>query len=72
MNLILIQLHKKVYIRNCSIQNSIIKKIIVEEILMNNVLITGAAGFIGSHLCEKFIQEDFEVYGIDNFVSGNI
>ena len=39
---------------------------------MNNVLITGAAGFIGSHLCEKFIREDFEVYGIDNFVSGNL
>ncbi len=39
---------------------------------MNNVLITGAAGFIGSHLCEKFIREGFEVYGIDNLISGNI
>lgn len=39
---------------------------------MNNVLITGAAGFIGSHLCEKFIREGFEVYGIDNLLTGNI
>jgi nucleoside-diphosphate-sugar epimerase len=39
---------------------------------MKNVLITGASGFIGSHLCEKFIQEGFEVYGIDNLVTGDI
>ncbi len=39
---------------------------------MNSVLITGAAGFIGSHLCERFIREGFEVYGIDNLISGNI
>lgn len=39
---------------------------------MKNVLITGASGFIGSHLCEKFIQEEFEVYGIDNLLTGNI
>jgi nucleoside-diphosphate-sugar epimerase len=39
---------------------------------MNNVLITGASGFIGSHLCEKFIQEGFEVYGLDNLLTGNI
>ena len=39
---------------------------------MKKVLITGASGFIGSHLCEKFIQERFEVYGIDNLVTGDI
>jgi nucleoside-diphosphate-sugar epimerase len=39
---------------------------------MKNVLITGASGFIGSHLCEKFIQEGFEVYGIDNLITGDI
>ena len=39
---------------------------------MKKVLITGASGFIGSHLCEKFIQERFEVYGIDNLVNGDI
>ena len=39
---------------------------------MKNVLITGASGFIGSHLSEKFIKEGFEVYGIDNLLTGNI
>lgn len=41
-------------------------------ILMDKVLITGAAGFIGSHLCEKFIDEGFEVYGMDNLITGSI
>lgn len=31
------------------------------------VLITGAAGFIGSHLCEKLVEENFEVICVDNF-----
>lgn len=35
------------------------------------VLITGAAGFIGSHLCDKFLEEGFEVIGMDNFLTGN-
>ncbi len=35
------------------------------------VLITGAAGFIGSHLCEKFLDEGFEVIGLDNFLTGS-
>lgn len=39
---------------------------------MNRVLITGAAGFLGSHLCDKFISEDFEVVGMDNFSTGNL
>src|SRR5690606_21280290 len=36
------------------------------------VLITGAAGFIGSHLCDKFILEGFEVIGMDNLITGNL
>jgi dTDP-glucose 4,6-dehydratase len=35
------------------------------------ILITGAAGFIGSHLCDRFIAEGHEVIGVDNFLTGN-
>jgi dTDP-glucose 4,6-dehydratase len=34
------------------------------------VLITGAAGFLGSHLCDKFLAEGHEVVGMDNFITG--
>ncbi len=36
------------------------------------VLITGAAGFLGSHLCDRFIKEGFEVIGMDNLITGNL
>lgn len=36
------------------------------------VLITGAAGFLGSHLCDRFIKEGFHVIGMDNLITGNI
>ncbi|MFA6093926.1 MAG: UDP-glucuronic acid decarboxylase family protein [Elusimicrobiota bacterium] len=36
------------------------------------VLITGAAGFIGSHLCEYFLANDHQVVGMDNFLTGRI
>ena len=35
------------------------------------VLVTGAAGFLGSHLCERLLDEKFDVIGIDNFYSGS-
>jgi dTDP-glucose 4,6-dehydratase len=35
------------------------------------VLITGAAGFLGSHLCDRFIAEGFSVIGMDNFITGD-
>jgi dTDP-glucose 4,6-dehydratase len=35
------------------------------------VLVTGAAGFLGSHLCDRLIIEGHQVIGIDNFVTGN-
>ena len=38
---------------------------------MKKVLITGAAGFIGSHLTDKFISEGFFVYGFDNLITGS-
>ncbi|MCZ2101815.1 MAG: SDR family oxidoreductase [Chitinophagales bacterium] len=39
---------------------------------MKRVLITGAAGFIGSHLCDRFIREGYHVIGMDNLLTGNI
>ncbi len=36
------------------------------------ILITGAAGFIGSHLCDRFIRDGFYVIGMDNLITGNI
>ncbi|MBT7624442.1 MAG: NAD-dependent epimerase/dehydratase family protein [Flavobacteriaceae bacterium] len=36
------------------------------------VLITGAAGFIGSHLCDFFISKNYKVIGIDNLLTGNL
>ncbi len=35
------------------------------------ILITGAAGFLGSHLCERLLKEGHQVIGMDNFVTGN-
>ena len=32
------------------------------------VVITGAAGFLGSHLCDRFLDDEHEVVGIDNFI----
>src|SRR5690554_2744218 len=39
---------------------------------MKRVLITGAAGFLGSHLCDRFIKEGFQVVGMDNLITGSI
>jgi dTDP-glucose 4,6-dehydratase len=36
------------------------------------VLITGAAGFLGSHLCDRFIAEGFRVVGMDNLITGDL
>jgi len=40
--------------------------------MKKRVLITGAAGFLGSHLCDRFIAEGFEVIGMDNLITGDI
>lgn len=37
---------------------------------MARVLITGGAGFLGSHLSERFLAEGFDVIGMDNFITG--
>ncbi len=43
-----------------------------KEIANKRVLITGAAGFLGSHLCDKFISEGYEVIGMDNLITGDL
>ena len=40
--------------------------------MKNTVLITGAAGFIGSHLCDYFISKNYKVIGIDNLITGDL
>ncbi len=39
---------------------------------MKKILITGAAGFLGSHLCDRFLLEGYQVIGMDNFITGDI
>lgn len=39
--------------------------------MKKTVLITGAAGFLGSHLCDRFIAEGYKVIGMDNFITGD-
>ena len=36
------------------------------------ILITGAAGFLGSHLCDRFIKEGFHVIAMDNLITGDL
>ncbi len=40
--------------------------------MKKRVLITGAAGFIGSHLCDRFLAEGYQVIGMDNLLTGNL
>ena len=40
--------------------------------MSKRVLITGAAGFLGSHLCERFTKDGFEVIGMDNLITGRM
>lgn len=39
--------------------------------MAKRILITGAAGFLGSHLCDRFLLEGYEVIGMDNFITGD-
>ncbi len=40
--------------------------------MSKKILITGAAGFLGSHLCDRFIKEGYRVIGMDNLITGDM
>ena len=40
--------------------------------MKKTVLITGAAGFLGSHLCDYFLSKNNKVIGLDNLITGNL
>lgn len=42
------------------------------ENLRKRILITGAAGFLGSHLCDRFVKDNFHVIGMDNLITGRL
>jgi dTDP-glucose 4,6-dehydratase len=46
--------------------------ILYSHILKKRILITGAAGFLGSHLCDRFIREGYCVIGMDNLITGDL
>ena len=43
-----------------------------ESMTRKRILITGAAGFLGSHLCDKFIGKDYHVIAMDNLITGDL
>ena len=40
--------------------------------MSKRILITGAAGFLGSHLCDRFVKEGYQVIGMDNLITGDM
>ena len=40
--------------------------------MTKRIVITGAASFLGSHLCDRFIQEGYQVVGMDNLITGDL
>ncbi|MEO5782125.1 MAG: UDP-glucuronic acid decarboxylase family protein [Ginsengibacter sp.] len=40
--------------------------------MQKRILITGAAGFLGSHLCDRFIKDGYHVIGMDNLITGDL
>ena len=51
-------------------RSRIFKQLIMDK--RKKVLITGVAGFLGSHLADRFMQEDYIVYGMDNLITGDM
>ena len=48
------------------------KKYVIKPFMNKRVLITGAAGFLGSHLCDRFIKEGDHVIAMDNLITGDL
>lgn len=44
----------------------------MEQAFPKRILITGAAGFLGSHLSDRFIREGYQVIGMDNLITGSL
>jgi len=44
----------------------------VQSSVRKRILITGAAGFLGSHLCDRFIEEGYHVIAMDNLITGSL
>jgi dTDP-glucose 4,6-dehydratase len=42
-----------------------------ESVVAERVVVSGGAGFIGSHLCESFLRDGYEVVAVDNFITGS-
>lgn len=42
----------------------------MKDLLRKRILVTGGAGFIGSHLCERLLAEEHDVLCVDNFFTG--
>ena len=40
--------------------------------MKKRVFITGAAGFLGSHLCDYFLSKNYKVLGVDNLLTGSL
>jgi dTDP-glucose 4,6-dehydratase len=48
------------------------RRIRLMQATQKRILITGAAGFLGSHLCDRYIKEGFRVVGMDNLITGDL
>jgi len=48
------------------------KSPLMDSGVKKRILITGAAGFLGSHLCDRFVKEGYHVIGMDNLITGDM